>query len=172
MDTLELCRLLTRRCARRNITFYGVFAIDQLQREAAEMIQRDNSQRDACLIVNTHPINKEGEHWLAVYFYQRRSPLTFMYSVSFDSFGFPLHLMNASLCKFIQHHSYNSTYNTYLIQPLDSTTCGQFCVFFILVLRDYNYDIDALIKGEFRMSMLDFNASKVKKFVKALTFKL
>jgi hypothetical protein len=37
----------------------------------------------AAFIINTHPKNKPGEHWIAVYFYAN------LKAVYFDSYGFP-----------------------------------------------------------------------------------
>ena len=169
MNTVELCNLLTHHCRRIGITFYGVFAMDQLNREAEEVIQRQQrGHKEGCLVLNTHPINKAGEHWLAVYFYKPRPSGKFMFCVCFDSFGLPLHLTNAQLYQFVQRHAHNIRYNSRQVQPQDSYACGAFCVFFIFMLARYDYNVNALVCSEFSDTDGRYNVNKVLRFVFAL----
>ena len=79
-----------------------------------------------CFILNTHPNNAPGEHWLAFYFNSNTRKLEY-----FDSFGFPVsvyeHVHSAlNSCDLL---SICVSVNTLgMIQSTSSSVCGHFCV--------------------------------------------
>lgn len=58
MNTAELTSVVNQFSSRTH--FYGVLASDQLPRVPVRDVA-------SMMIVNTHPSNQPGEHWLAIY---------------------------------------------------------------------------------------------------------
>jgi hypothetical protein len=79
---------------------------------ANDTVPRRISARPACYIVNTDPISKPGKHWYAVFLDTdgRREV--------FDSYGRTPSAMNVD-------------YNPVRIQGPLSSTCGQFCLYYL-----------------------------------------
>jgi hypothetical protein len=79
-----------------------------------------------CFILNTHPKNAPGEHWLAFYFNSNTKKLEY-----FDSFGFPISVYEDiySAMKCCELLSICVCVNTLgMIQDTSSTVCGHYCV--------------------------------------------
>jgi len=72
MNSLELKQIISKDKLLSK-TFIGIFAADQLNFNV--------SQKPSCLIINTDPSEKPGEHWVAIYFDARGN------AEYFDSFG-------------------------------------------------------------------------------------
>ena len=95
------------------LVFRGVFARDTLPRKLPKI-------RPCAYICNIDEIRQPGRHWVCLYF-PKKKPNEY-----YDSFGFPPHkdflklLGKAFKC--------NNHFHQY---PL-STSCGQFCMFYIL----------------------------------------
>lgn len=79
----------------------------------------------ACLIVNTDPSWKGGQHWLAIYIDANRN-VEF-----FDSYGQPAEKYQL-VSDFLLRHSNVWKMNTRQLQGTLSSTCGQFCIYFLL----------------------------------------
>ena len=94
--------------------FIGVFARNELP-----LIL----QYPCCFIINTHPRNKPGEHWLAFY-YNKNQTCYF-----FDSYGNKHEFY--SLENYIMFTSKFLIYNKKRIQG-NSTYCGYYCLLFLL----------------------------------------
>ena len=75
MNTIELTGILNKRII-NGTNFLGVLACDQLTSHKCTAFP-------AMLIVNTHPSNMPGEHWLAMYITKQKR------GYFFDSFGNP-----------------------------------------------------------------------------------
>jgi hypothetical protein len=82
----------------------------------------------SAFIVNTTPSNTRGEHWIAIYFCSRKR------CHMFDSFGRPPPHLSRSINEFIARNSLMCTYNSRIIQPLHSQTCGLYCVLYLLFM--------------------------------------
>jgi hypothetical protein len=82
----------------------GVYASDTVPRKIAE--------RPICFIVNTDPISKPGKHWYAVYLHADGN------AEVFDSYGREPVMKNVD-------------YNPIRIQGPLSSTCGQFCLYYL-----------------------------------------
>lgn len=79
--------------------------------------------KPSAYIFNTRPHSHPGEHWTAM-FVNRDGR-----GIFFDSFGEP-----PSIPEYLQRIRKNTTlyvYNKKQLQSLDSTVCGEFCVFFL-----------------------------------------
>ena len=79
-----------------------------------------------CFILNTHPNNKPGEHWLAFFFNSNTGKLEY-----FDSFGFPISVYEnvhaaMSSCDLFPICVRVNTLG--MIQSTTSTVCGHFCI--------------------------------------------
>ena len=99
-----------------NRYFGGVFPFNVLPRIICYPV---------AIVINTHPSNKEGEHWLAMYFDKTR------FCEFFDSFGFGPDYYD--LDGYVKTFSTNYAFNKTQLQSLDSDTCGYYCLNFILL---------------------------------------
>ena len=106
MDSLSLRRLCDFKC------FLGVFPCDLLP---AEM------PRPSCLIANTQPSDKRGEHWIGIYINKEG------YSDYFCSYAMP---PSRVFTTFMNMHSVSWNFNKKRIQG-SGTTCGQYAAFFL-----------------------------------------
>lgn len=122
MDNVQIERAL-RSDPLINETFVGVFAADKLPQ---------HKEFPGGYIANTEVSTNSGQHWVS--FYYTGNTLE-----CFDSFG--TNPANYS-------HHLNSWINgdfqviqSEVLQSNDSTVCGQYCMFFIL-LKSYNYSYE------------------------------
>ena len=78
------------------------------------------------MIINTDPLFREGDHWIAIYCPKPNAPVEF-----FDTRGFPVNesYYNHVLSVLVAHFS--TVYNVYPIQSPCSTVCGEFCIAFL-----------------------------------------
>ena len=101
----------------------GVFARDQLPSKIPF---------PSCLIVNTHEMDKPGEHWLAL-FYNQKGKCSF-----FDSYGLPPSVYG--LDSFVKRTPVSSEWNRVQYQPIYSKACGYYCFLFLLLkCRNINF---------------------------------
>jgi len=123
--------------------FIGVFAKDQIP------ITDSLPHYPSCFVANTHASNKKGEHWVAFWIDSSKhceffdsyglSPLIYGFNVPFTSF------------------------NTMTIQSLNSSVCGQFCIYY-LYCRSRGLPL-AHILNSFSISNLEWNDYQVARFV-------
>ncbi len=123
-------------------SFLGVFPRDRLL----------TIYRFPCsVILNTEPSYKEGEHWLAMYFTDKRQ------CEFFDSYG------NApttyGLEKYIKLASSEWNYNKQRIQGDSSASCGYYCIYFLL-LKSRHFSLNDVV-GLFSKTNFDLNDFKV-----------
>ena len=98
--------------------FLGVLACDQLPKNHV-------CKFPAMLVVNTHPSNMPGEHWLAIYISKNK------HGYFFDSFGNPPDNFPAEINNFVMKNCTVMSYSRRQVQDTNATTCGQHCVFFL-----------------------------------------
>jgi hypothetical protein len=117
MDTSQLAAILqSDKYAKNNFT--GVFAADRLQSLHVK-------KYPACFIVNSDPSWKPGTHWLAIY-------MDHNHNVEFfDSYGqspskYPM------IFDFMRTYTGHYKMNFVQLQSSLSSTCGQFCIYFLL----------------------------------------
>ena len=124
--------------------FVGVFSADNIAEK----------EFPGAYIVNTDPINKPGEHWVAFYCTENRT------LEAFDSFGGN----PASYSEYIKEwmgSGYIILSNT-VLQSTNSTLCGNYCLYFLLLrCSGFSYEdvLSVFCKNE------DFNDKFVFKFV-------
>ncbi len=110
METQELDDILKRFVGSR-CNVLGVFAKNKLPKKT------EMTRFPACLIANTDNANKPGEHWVAFWFDTKES------TEFFDSYGFhPSYFGFTLTC---------TNYNTLTFQSLDSSVCGQYCLYYL-----------------------------------------
>lgn len=144
MDSLELDKIC------KHPSFLGVFPCDALPTFVPY---------PSCLIANTKPKNDVGEHWIAIFINKEG------YGDYFCSYGLsPRH----EFVLFLNKHSNSWNFNRKRIQGDLSTTCGQYCAFFIfcrtrglpmhkflsLFTRDYDENdaiVTSFINGKFNV---------------------
>ena len=114
MNNLQIQRLLKNHKETRDI-FQGVYAKDTLPPHPI-------STKPSAYICNTDPISKSGMHWVCFYFPPSGK------AEYFDSYGFPPHKI---FRKFLGGKR-KYTYNKCFIQHPMTTTCGQYCMYYIL----------------------------------------
>lgn len=132
-------------------TFGGVFPCDHLPTDVKKV--------PASFIVNTDPSWKPGTHWLAIYIDENRN-VEF-----FDSYGRPAQ-MYTSVFKFIKHMAPGFRANSRQLQGTLSSTCGQFCLYF-LVWRNRGVSFSEIMNS-FSMR-LDSNDILVTTFVNSIS---
>ena len=94
----------------------GVFPSDRLPEQVP---------RPSCLVVNTDPSDKPGAHWVAIYV---AAEGTIDY---FDSYG--LDPLVPSIVEWIGKFGDEINVNRRTLQSLMSATCGQHCIYFLLM---------------------------------------
>lgn len=117
MNTLQLTQVMEKDPKSRN-KFCGVYASDTLP---------TTIEHFPCgLIVNTDPQTEKGAHWLAMYFPSKER------GEFFDSYGNPPDFYRENFETFLDKQSRSWKYNHRSLQSLNSSTCGQFCLYFIM----------------------------------------
>lgn len=117
MNTLQLTKILKSDPAVAP-TFLGVFPSDRLP----NIEQRRNS-----FVANTAGSSDPGKHWVAFYIHDETC-------IFFDSYGNP---PSGIFKKFVDKYALD--YNHHRLQGPLSSTCGQFCVYFLLhIVRGYS----------------------------------
>ena len=117
MNTSQLIQVIQHDQQSRN-KFCGVYSSDLLP---------SNIDRYPCgIIVNTDPHTEKGSHWLALYFPTKER------GEFFDSYGKRPAFYNKNFELFLNTHSKSWTYNHRCLQGLFSSTCGQFCLYFVM----------------------------------------
>lgn len=115
MNAIQIEKILYKHAFTKNI-FKAVLAFDELPKKI---------EKPSAYIINTHTRDKEGEHWLAVFFLQNGN------AEFFDSFGLGPRFYG--LDQFLIKTSKTCFYNTLALQSLNSQYCGFYCVLFILI---------------------------------------
>ena len=116
-------------------SFCGVFAADQVP--VNEIISVPYS-----MVINSDPSGQPGQHWMAVYVNSTRN------GVFFDSYG--RKPCQNIFIKFLKINCGNDwVYNDTVLQNPFLSTCGQFCVYFLVFMsRGSNLgDIVASFQG-------------------------
>lgn len=124
MNTNEINRFL-----REFKCFKGVYPLDMIPYM---------EERPFIIIVNTHKSNMPGEHWVSLAIDK------FGNGEYFDSFGLPP--IHFEIIKYLDYNCYNGwRYNPIAIQSATATTCGHFCVLYVMS-RCQGYSYDEFIK--------------------------
>ena len=111
MDTISIKKLF-----RYFKCFNGVFSCDKLPYKERLPIN---------LIANTDPSYLPGKHWIGISINKKGR------GIYFDSFGLPP--INEDLYNFMESKCKKGwSYNKTQIQNINSTTCGNYCVLFII----------------------------------------
>lgn len=115
MNTAQIKYILQNDpCTTEN--FAGVYACDQLT-SAPQCYP-------AGYVVNTEPSTKSGEHWTAIFLAAKGK------NEFYDSYGAP---PDANAAKFLVRAGPAFEHNKKRIQGLMTTTCGQHCIFYLLL---------------------------------------
>jgi hypothetical protein len=93
--------------------YLGVYALDQ--------IPVTLTRYPCAYVANTDPISRPGQHWTAFY---HVSPTQLEF---FDSYGSPPHDYEFPIPPDLTSLRYNS----YPLQTLTSSVCGQYCIFYL-----------------------------------------
>lgn len=110
--------------------FLGTFAQN-------ELIKIRHIQLPFSLIVNIDYSDQPGSHWLSIYVSKNVVEI-------FDSLGFdPKFYLNSNhfILQFIDKYKFNRTLSiSPVLQPLSSTLCGIYCIYFILMRQFYTFE--------------------------------
>ena len=111
MDTEQIACILNH-CK----IFRGVYPSDMLPK---------NVSRPGAIVANTHPSDKPGEHWVAIYLKPNRK------GEYFDSYG--LAPIEPRIEEFMNEMCPDGwKYNTVALQDANSFTCGYYSVLYII----------------------------------------
>ena len=141
LNSLEIRKLLLRDYYAKQI-FKGVLSRDQLLSKV---------KYPSAYVVNTKPISHPGEHWFAIY-YNEDKEATF-----FDSYG--QHPSYYKMVPYLNKTSVSWTFNNTQIQGILSSTCGYYCIYFIL-LMSRGLCLEDIVK-EFNKQDFDLNDFKI-----------
>lgn len=117
MNTLQLIQVMEQDFKSRG-KFCGVYASDNLP----SVIE----SYPCGLIVNTDKETESGSHWVAMYFPTKDR------GEFFDSYGNSPDFYRKNFKTFLDGHSRTWIYNSRCLQSLTSSTCGQFCLYFVI----------------------------------------
>ena len=109
----EISCLASRMLADTGVHWLGVVAHDKVP-----PLDR-SKRRPFALVLNTDPADKPGAHWLA-FLASASEPLEM-----FDFYGFPFDMHSLA---HLASRMYSSSYS---YQSLDSSVCGNYCLFFL-----------------------------------------
>ena len=116
MDTVQLLKVLQGdRYTRQYLR--GVFPSDRLP---------PVNRYPQAFIINSDTSDQSGTHWLACYFDQDKR------AEFFDSFGQAPAAYGHYFKTFIDDNSVSCTYNTTCLQSMNTTVCGQYCIFYLV----------------------------------------
>ena len=114
MNSLEIERSLRSEASTRDV-FVGAFASNTLPK---------NKEFPGAYIANTQPSHQNGEHWVAFYCTEKKIEC-------FDSFGANPAMYSKDLASWLDDEHQIVQKET--IQSNNATTCGQYCMFFVLL---------------------------------------
>jgi len=121
--------------------FVGVYAADRLP---------SCRKISSCLVVNTDPHDKPGQHWTAIFIDHRGK------GEYFDSYGYP------PLKDFEDFLPQEYTYNKKRLQGTLTAVCGQYCIYY-LMNRSKGYTLQNIV-NRFSSNFSE-NDALVKRFV-------
>ena len=97
--------------------FSGVYARD--------VLFHLNPTFPSAFVINTATSKYLGEHWVAIY-YDRRGTAFFFYSLT-------LPVLHRDFKIFLRQTPHRIIFNTRRLQSYQSSTCGHFCILFLLL---------------------------------------
>ena len=105
--------------------FLGCFPHDSLNSFSTEN-KFPSPKKTTSIIINTD--SGRGEHWVAMV-------LTKGKCFYFDSFGLPI--INTNMLNYVKNKKYKTvTYSNQCIQDFLSTSCGLFCIAFVMYVKN------------------------------------
>ena len=117
MNTLQLITVAEMDPLSKN-KFCGVFPSDLLP---------DIKRYPCGMICNVDKHTEKGSHWIAMYFpYKGKAEF-------FDSYGNQPKVYSKDFENYLDRHASSWTYNHRCLQSLTFSTCGQFCLYFIMM---------------------------------------
>ena len=115
MNTLELIQVANSHPKLKKY-FKGVYAVDQIPKLVHSY--------PSAYIINTQPIRKPGDHWVAIWF-------DGLYKATFfDSYGLPP--QNKRIVRFLKRNTKWWNYSRKVLQYPLSFLCGQYCLLFLV----------------------------------------
>lgn len=129
--------------------FQGVFASDQLPYRVADY--------PSAYIANVDPSELPGSHWVAMYFNEEGK------AEFWDSYGQAPELYSKHFTDFLDRNSYYMIRNRTVLQSLDSSVCGEYCIYY-LIHRCRGFSMQTIVNRFSKKKRL--NDSIVYEFVK------
>ena len=130
MNTKQLWRSLTYNIF-TNPYFDGVYSIDTL---------KNIKQKPKLIICNTDPSNKPGKHWV-LFFFDSKNSVDF-----YDSLGRDVSYYGPEFVNFIKKFALYLTSSCIRTQSINSSLCGEYCLFYAYKKCKNNYDMEVIIK--------------------------
>jgi hypothetical protein len=142
LSTLDIYRELNNDIWSKD-NFLGVFPINKKPKIKTY---------PSSLVLNNQKHNEIGQHWIAIYFLNKNK------CEFFDSFG--NHPDFYKITKYLQKYSKNICYLNYPLQHIESTYCGYYCLYFIM-LRSRKINFHNIVKL-FKKNNQKDNDNKIK----------
>jgi hypothetical protein len=102
-------------------TFRGVYSANELDRSQRALGWPSTPPHT--FILNTDTTNLPGQHWIAVFVTREN------WGEVFDSYGL---LPPTWIQRWMNEYTRGWSHNPFLVQPPNSNSCGQFCVYFLI----------------------------------------
>ncbi|RWS13789.1 hypothetical protein B4U80_15061 [Leptotrombidium deliense] len=125
--------------------FEGVFSIDELYHIPK-----------GCGVINFDKSDEKGSHWVSYY-----NDKNFNFIEYFDSFG-ELNEIPNEIITFLKKSNKIIKYNDSVLQQLDSSKCGCFCIFYIKQRNKGKKPLEIL--NSLNQFPSDFNEMEISKF--------
>jgi hypothetical protein len=129
MNTKQLWHALSSNYYTQNY-FDGVYSLDTL---------KDIKEIPRLIICNTDPSEKPGEHWILFYFQNKCVEF-------YDSLGNELESYGSEFVHFIKNFVNNYKESNRRTQPLDTSVCGEYCLYYALN-RCKGYDMNIILNS-------------------------
>lgn len=123
MDNVEINRLLKQHMQTRN-NFFGVFPYDSVP------VLEVSADKPSFIIINQDPAHKDGSHWIALEIDISQTKKPKRKGMYFDSYGHapPKHMKKHVMRILGKKYAHNKQ----ALQGFLATTCGQWCMLYIL----------------------------------------
>lgn len=131
MNTKQLWTALTLN-VKTNMYFDGVFSYNTL---------KNIKEKPGLIICNTDPSYKPGEHWV-LFFFDSEDSVDF-----YDSLGKDISYYGDEFLKFILRFAKNITQCEKRTQPINSSLCGQYCLYYAYLKCSKKWNMEKIVNS-------------------------
>ena len=131
MNTKQLWFALSHNC-NTNPYFDGIYSIDTL---------KDIKEKPELIICNTDPSGNAGKHWV-LFFFDSKQSVDF-----YDSLGRDISYYGVEFLDLIKKFAVNVTQCYERTQPVNSSLCEQYCLFYAFEKCTKKYNMEKIVEN-------------------------